>query len=83
MAAKPKLDPALKLKSYKAVDQEGIRKLLEQHRGRFDTITEAARDLDVTRAFYSNMLSGEKLVSGYVAGRLGYSQMLLYVPITE
>lgn len=81
MAVKPKLHPAVKLQTYKAVTQEGMRVLLEQHRERFASVAEAARDLDVTRAFYANMLSGEKLVSGYVAGRLGYAQQVLYVPI--
>ena len=80
--AKPKMAPAVKLRTYKGMEGEGLREVFEAHVRQYSTVAEAARAFDVSRAYLNNILTKERAISEYIAGRLGYQMRVIYEPMT-
>jgi hypothetical protein len=78
---KEKLSPTLKLKSYKAIEQDGLRELLAARVRQYANVSQAAAAFDVSRAYLTNVLSGERGISAYIAGQLGYTERTIYEPL--
>lgn len=79
--AAPKLSQAVKLKTYKGIEVDGVMELLQAFVRQHANISQAAQVLNVTRAYLANILSGERAISPYIAGQLGYSLRTIYEPL--